>query len=59
MVKVYRFEKYDVISDKMVPAECKMTVGRIRANGGFIIEGTEEDVPEAALDDEERYYSDA
>ena len=57
MVKVASFMRYDMRSDRMVHPNYKLLVQALRPQDGYVkIEGTEEDVSPASLDEDGRYY---
>ena len=56
MVKVYRFRVQDAHSGDWIVQLSKATEHRIVQIGGRIIEGTAEDVPEAAIDEDGRHF---
>ena len=55
MVTVYRFKVRDQSADEWVVQLSKATEARIRLIGGRIIEGSAEEVPASAID-EDGYY---
>ncbi|MCQ9155279.1 hypothetical protein [Acidomonas methanolica] len=56
MVAVYHFRVYDAANDEVRVPPAKSPKQRIDMVGGEIIEETIEEVPEAALDREGRYW---
>lgn len=57
MVRVASFTRYEMRTDRMVQPQYKKLVQALRPEDGYVlIEGTEEDVPLEAIDNEGRYY---
>ena len=55
MVIVYHFKVYDAINDTWIVPVRKSPADRIKDIRGEIIPGTEQEVPEALLDEHRRY----
>jgi hypothetical protein len=55
MVTVYSFKVWDIKNDKYEYPTHKRPLKRISAIKGEVIEGSEEEVSEADLDDQQRY----
>lgn len=56
MVKVYHFRVYDFMKDDWHIPPAKSPAGRIEQVGGEIIKNTEQEVSDADLDPQGRYW---